>query len=68
MLFNSVECVSYQPGDMVPFYVIHEFVYEYDNPKDSIMRVSFASFDAKDTTRIKDGYDGMVRLLIWQAP
>lgn len=61
----NIKVISYQPGDTVPSFIHYGLVYEYDNPKDTAIGACFVSFGIGDTVSLKSGYDGAVRLLVY---
>lgn len=56
---------SWQPGDTVPTFTYSHYVNEYNNPKDSTIGASYASFETNDMTKMDFCYDGNKRVLIY---
>jgi len=56
----------WQPGDTVAANSFCDFVKEYNNPSDTTIGAAYMSFDCEDSTKMKFGYDGNVRALIYQ--
>ena len=56
---------SWQPGDTIAITARCIFVKEYDNLSDTTIGASFVSFDCEDTTKLLWGYDGKVRVSIY---
>lgn len=61
----QVEKVVWTPYDADPRYTVRYYVKEFDNPSDTTIGASFVQLFANDTNRIDYGYDGNVRVLVW---
>ncbi|EKU90037.1 peroxiredoxin family protein [Bacteroides oleiciplenus] len=56
---------SWQPGDTVPIFTYSRYINEYNNPKDSTIGASYASFETKDMDKMDFCYNGNKRVLIY---
>lgn len=56
---------SWQPGDTVPIFTYSDYTNEYNNPNDSTIGASYASFKTKDMDKMTFCYDGHKRVLVY---
>lgn len=56
---------SWQPGDTVPIFTYSHYINEYNNPNDSTIGASYASFETKDMDKMTFCYDGNKRILVY---
>jgi len=56
---------SWQPGDTVPTFTYSHYINEYNNPNDSTIGASYASFETSDMAKMDFCYDGNKRVLIY---
>lgn len=56
---------SWQPGDTVPVFTHSDYTNEYNNPNDSTIGASYASFETKDMGKMVFCYDGNKRVLVY---
>lgn len=69
---ESIEAVEYHgrltawnPYDENPVYDLVYVHHEYDNPADTAVGVSYAWFNLKEGMRFEGGYDGKVRMIVY---
>ena len=56
---------AWYPGDTTAVYTVCYLNKEYNNPMDSTIGACFVSLDCDDTTKLEDGYDGKIRILVY---
>ena len=58
--------IAWNPYDENPIYDLMYVHHEYDNPADTVVGVSYAWFMPNEGMRFEGGYDGKVRMLVYE--